>query len=299
MSCQPIHVVVEYPSPPSETDSVVGATRESAAITSKPMLLEESISNPPQTVRQVDGGDQEDFFQVSHLASIEVNPVARTPQPRAGMRRKPARLRTMETSTTSFRSSPVEEYPKEKQEEEEKGMSEQDDTTPEADVIYSDTPPEKPIEKSPYESEFDAEEGEPPFLDMKNILEENINGRPKDIAVELFGSLIASRLTRSAALIDRTGMLYSHDWIQGKFRDTLVGTIPTDLLLLCLVPSRFVKAGDLLLSAICKDIDVFHLVSNAIDEWGLQQEFKLVRPFFAILKCWMISRRSYLAMSLR
>jgi hypothetical protein len=282
MSGQPLREV-EVLISSSETESEVGVTQESAPAAKKLSLLEESIVNPPPAIGQGDSGKEDDTFQVSHLASIEINQVTRSPPPRAGMRRKPSRLRTMEPSSSSVPSSPLLDHQKkEEQEEEVKEMSEQDETTPGSDVVHSDAQPEIPIEKSPYEAEFDAEEGEKIFLDMKDILTQDTNSRPKESAVKLFGSLLAAHLIRAAALIELSGMAYSQDWIRGNFRDTVVGKIPTDLLLLCLVSSRFVKAGDLVLSGICKELDLFSHVNNAIDEWGLEEDFKLVSLVFSV-----------------
>lgn len=74
-------------------------------------------------------------------------------------------------------------------------------------------------------------------------------------------------------------MVYSQLWCNGNIRGEMVGKLPNDLLLLCLVSKRFVKAGDSLLSGLTRDLGVYTLVKDALKAWGLEDEFKRVSGF--------------------
>lgn len=78
------------------------------------------------------------------------------------------------------------------------------------------------------------------------------------------------------ALIDKSGMVYSQEWVNGNIRGNLIGKIPNDLLLLCFVSKRFVKAGELLLSGLTRDLEVYNIVKEAMKEWGLEDKFERV-----------------------
>ena len=71
-------------------------------------------------------------------------------------------------------------------------------------------------------------------------------------------------------------MVYSQEWVAGNIRGNLIGKIPKDLLLLCLVSKRFTKAGELLLSGIVRDLEVYKLVKDALKLWDLDDDFKKV-----------------------
>jgi hypothetical protein len=71
-------------------------------------------------------------------------------------------------------------------------------------------------------------------------------------------------------------MVYSQEWVNGSIRGNLIGKIPKDLLLLCLVAKRFAKAGELLLAGLVRDLEVYNLVKEALKEWNLDDEFKRV-----------------------
>jgi hypothetical protein len=79
------------------------------------------------------------------------------------------------------------------------------------------------------------------------------------------------------ALIDKSGMVYSQEWVNGNIRGNLIGKMPKDMLLLCLVAKRFVKAGELLLMGLIRDLEVCSLVQDAIKEWNLEDEYPKVR----------------------
>jgi hypothetical protein len=248
----------------SETESESQEPSQRRAVVAKPG--EEQPSPAPAVVQ----GGEDDFFQVSHLASIEVNQVA-TKASTAGLHRKPPSVRRADSSH-SCSTSPSTGSQQEQEEEDDKMASEHG--TPDSD-IDSNSLPDEAIEKSPYEVDFDAERGEEIFEDMKNILVEEGAG-PKQRAIELFGETNASCLTRVHSLIDKSGMVWGEEWINGNFRGNMLGKIPTDLLVLCLVPSRFVKADPILLSKLCRGTNLHDLVNNAIDEWGWENDYEKV-----------------------
>jgi hypothetical protein len=74
-------------------------------------------------------------------------------------------------------------------------------------------------------------------------------------------------------------MVFSQEWVNGNIRGNVIGKIPNDLLLLCLVSQRFVKAGDLLLSGVTRDLEVYKLVKEAVKEWGLEGQYTKVSDF--------------------
>jgi hypothetical protein len=77
-------------------------------------------------------------------------------------------------------------------------------------------------------------------------------------------------------------MSFSPLWIEGTIHNTVVGRIPKELLLLCLVPQRIARADDRILSRLCKDLELYNIIGLAIDEWGLQQEYKGVRYYYCL-----------------
>jgi hypothetical protein len=79
------------------------------------------------------------------------------------------------------------------------------------------------------------------------------------------------------ALIDKSGMVYSQEWVNGNIRGNLIGKMPKDMLLVCLVAKRFVKAGELLLMGLVRDLEVCGMVQEAIKEWNLEEEYPKVR----------------------
>lgn len=78
-------------------------------------------------------------------------------------------------------------------------------------------------------------------------------------------------------MIDKSGIVYSQEWVNGNIRGNLIGKMPKDMLLLCLVAKRFVKAGELLLMGLIRDMEVCGLVQEAIKEWHLENEYPKVR----------------------
>jgi hypothetical protein len=77
------------------------------------------------------------------------------------------------------------------------------------------------------------------------------------------------------ALIDKSGIVYSQEWINGNIRGEKI-VLPKDLLLLCLVSKRFAKAGELLLWGVLRDLDIFSLVKEALKALDLEDSFKKI-----------------------
>ncbi|KAG7346705.1 hypothetical protein IV203_005774 [Nitzschia inconspicua] len=234
------------------------------------------VEQPSPAPAVVQGGD-DDFFQVSHVASIEVKKVAAKPPTSVLHRNHSQPHRTDSSSGGSFPSAGSHE----EEEEDEKMSSEVEtpDSEIDDDSIDNSLAEERNIiiDKSPYEADFDAEKGEKVFDEMKDVLLEDERGGPKPKAVELFGKTNASCLIRVHSLIEKSGMVWGQEWVNGNFRGNMIGKIPVDLLLLCLVPNRFVKADPILLSKLCRGTDLHNIVNMAIDEWGLERDYKLVR----------------------
>lgn len=133
----------------------------------------------------------------------------------------------------------------------------------------------KRIEKSPYEPGGCAERGESIFRKMKKLLLEDAEMTPQ--IIHMFGESNAECLKKASALVDKSGMVYSQTWTKGSIRGNPVGIIPNHLLLLVLVQTRFVKASELLLSGMCRDLEVYASVNRALDTWEWGEKYKLVR----------------------
>ena len=71
--------------------------------------------------------------------------------------------------------------------------------------------------------------------------------------------------------------------MNGNIRGNLVGKIPKDMLLLCLVSKRFVKAGELLLMGLIRDLEVYSIIKEALKEWSLEDDYKRVSCFLVEL----------------
>jgi hypothetical protein len=226
----------------------------------------QALESPAPAV--VLGGENE-FVKVSHLGSIEVKEVAKK-QPSEIQRVLPLGKNHRRTSSgsdsheTSEAAAEREDSPMER---------------PSTATSASDSSgPMEHIEKSPYEADYHAEKGEKIFDEMNEALEEDKHsfGKPTLRAVEMFGNKDANRIVRAKPIIDKSGIVFSQGWADGNFRGIIVGKIPPDQLVLCLCPNRFVKASDLELSGICRDLKLYTLITEAIDKWELEDDFKLV-----------------------
>ena len=155
-------------------------------------------------------------------------------------------------------------------------MDGQDMSSSQNPEMMSSYPSAQEVTKSPYENDYDAERGEKIFHDMKEALKGDVDDIPTQQAVQMFGTANANCLVQVASMINKSGIAYSGDWSNGKIRGSKVGDFPLSLLLICLVPSRFVRADDSLLSKLCKDTALHEHVNQAIDEWGLYRDYTQV-----------------------
>jgi hypothetical protein len=94
--------------------------------------------------------------------------------------------------------------------------------------------------------------------------------------IRMFGPTNSRCLIDAYELIDKSGMVYSELWTKGNIRGNMVGVIPNHLLLLVLQPNRFIKAGELLLSGLCRDLEVYISINHALDDWKLYKKYKSV-----------------------
>jgi hypothetical protein len=71
-------------------------------------------------------------------------------------------------------------------------------------------------------------------------------------------------------------MVFSQEWVNGNIRGNLIGKIPNDLLLLCLVSNRFVRASEQLLQGVTRDLQVYDIVKEGLKDWGLDDDYPRV-----------------------
>jgi hypothetical protein len=216
-------------------------------------------------------GAEDEFVKVSHLASIEVKKVAK-PSKSTSQRHSP--VTANRNHQCQDKETPVGKMAPSKRSQTNQEQKMSKETGTDSEPISASSAMEI-IVKSPYEPGSHAEKGETIFEDMQNVLK-GVEDRPSQSAITMFGMRNALCLLRANALIDISGMVYSQEWSNGNIRGITVGKIPSELLLLCLVPQRFAKTNELLLSGLCRDMKIYDLVNKAIDEWGVQEEYKLV-----------------------
>jgi hypothetical protein len=228
------------------------------------------VSSPHPVVEK--GGENE-FVKVSHLASVQVKAVpalsilknkTNKSDARGLVRRNLPRRSEDLTRSNSRKSAKTTGGSKDDSRYGEE-MSPKDESS--AGRLDE-------IEKSPYEPGGCAENGETVFEEMKALLlEDDDNSR----IVEIFGPTNAGCLVKANALVEISGMLYSQTWTKGSIRGNPVGIIPNHLLLMVLVPNRFVKASENLLSGLCRDLEVYNSVNRGLDDWGWSDHYELVR----------------------
>lgn len=247
---------------------------------------EDRSTEPVSPSPEVTKGGENEFVKVSQIASIEVNEVAQKHPPVRALQRKntpPKFAKTTATSTTNLssegndvESSVVDEGFRSRT----RTRNSQEVSTGGAlDDDVSVSAPMDVIEKSPYEHGMNAEKGEKIFEEIKRLLKEDSNDDGRSVNPEttkIFGSSNGWLLVKASALIDKSGITYSQEWVTGNIRGHNLGTIPNYLLLLCLVSNRFVKAGDHLLSGLCRDMEVYSMINDALSAWGMDDEYKLV-----------------------
>lgn len=111
------------------------------------------------------------------------------------------------------------------------------------------------------------------LLLRQDLVDENISD---DARIVFNGEKNAWALIKASYLIEKSGMLYSQHWSSGIIQGEHLGPIPAYMLILLLVSSRFPKASETELSAICRELDVLSLVKTALEEWGIEEQFPLV-----------------------
>jgi len=229
----------------------------------------------------VEKGGENEFVSVSHLASVQVKAVPtlsilkNKPEPRSVSRRCLPR-RSEDAVILSSRGSAKKLR---KGSNHKKYIGDDDDYSP-----YGEETPDndessvgnlvEEIEKSPYVPGRCAEDREPIFEEMKALL---LKDDDSSQIVQMFGPTNAVCLVKANALVEKSGMLYSQNWTRGSIRGNTVGIIPNHLLLMVLVPNRFVKASELLLSGLCRDLKVYDSVNRGLDDWGWNEDYELVR----------------------
>lgn len=233
----------------------------------------------PKVVRG--GNDDEDFFQVAHLASIEINQMVSKPSP-VESGHSSVQLRRPSSSPASDAS--LVDSQDEEEDEGEKMLSVNGnpdlnvDEEPDQDLDLNTS-----IEKSPYEADYDAEKGERIFDFVKEVLQGDENGDPKEQAIAIFGPTNTKCLIRAHDLIDRSGMVWGNEWINGNFRGDQLGTIPPELLLICLIPNRGVRADYMTFSSLCKGTKLYAIINQALDGWGLAEDYIRVSHWFSCI----------------
>ena len=247
-----------------------------------------SISSPAPIVEM--GGENE-FVKVSHLASVQVKtvPAPSVPKIKAEKskqsshvrRRLPKRIEHEDTTLTSRGYTKKLRGSGHKR----KSVENSNNSSYDEEILI------EKIEKSPYEPGKCAENGEPIFIEMKALLQEN-DEKDRARAVHIFGPTNSECLVKASSLIEKSGMLYSQNWNKGSIHGVPVGIIPNHLLLLLLVPNRFAKASELLLSGLCRDWEVYESVNRALDHWGWSEEYSLVRYLICRKECNFISKKT-------
>ncbi len=252
-----------------------------------------SISSPAPIVEM--GGENE-FVKVSHLASVQVKtvPAPSVPKIKAEKGEQSSRVRRrlpkrIEHDDTTL-SSRV--YAKKLRGSGHRRKSVEDDNI----SLYNEESLIEKIEKSPYESGKCAENGELLFEEMKALLRED-DEKDNAKAVHIFGPTNSECLVKASSLIEKSGMLYSQNWNKGSIHGVPVGIIPNHLLLILLVPNRFAKASELLLSGLCRDWEVYESVNRALDDWGWSEEYSLVRCLICRKECNLFRRKPIFVLS--
>ncbi len=235
------------------------------------------ISSPEPIVEK--GGENE-FVKVSHLGSVQVKhiPTIKIAKTKSEKSQTSGRSRrrllaasehvgsvSSRTSGARGRSGVRKRYIGDDNENHFPG----EDDSPNDKIVVD-------IEKSPYEQGRCAEKGESLFEEMKTILREHDDDDVNSQATQIFGRTNSGCLVKASGLIEKSGVLYSQTWNKGSIRGDPVGIIPNHLLLMVLVPNRFAKASELLLSGLCRDLEVYESVNRGLDDWGWSEEYELV-----------------------
>jgi hypothetical protein len=244
---------------------------------------EQGLDSESPAPAVVKGGENE-FVKVSHLSTIEVREVAQKHAPPRTIQRKITAPLNSTPSEVDDMDDTVDDVSRSKGRPRNVHAESQNVVDDPDDISESDSM--DVIEKSPYEPGLNAEKGEKVFQDIKRLLKEQASSddvhcvNPE--AVKVFGPTNGWLLVKASGLIDKSGIVYSQEWVRGNFRGNVLGKIPNSFLLLCLVSSRFAKASELLLSGLCRDMEVYKIVNDALKAWGMEGNYKLVRLFVSV-----------------
>jgi len=148
------------------------------------------------------------------------------------------------------------------------------------------------IEKSPYENNGCAEINEVCFDNLKNIMKPTLGGSDSVVAVvsggreedrsdpkmdpkleSLLGDTLARTLYKAYYEIEKSGILFSANWREGKIRNSNLGWIPKRQLLLCLQEHRFARGNVQVLQAVVRNLDCFDLVIDAMKMYSLTDQY--------------------------
>ena len=264
-----------------------------------PIVQEESsnliISSPTPIVEM--GGENE-FVKVSHLASVQLKAVPVPSVPKTKVERSDQSSRTRRSlpkgTKHNGRTLPSRSHAKITRGSGDRRTSVEDDKN----SLYNEENSIEKIEKSPYEPGKCAESGEPLFKEMKSLLQED-DEKDHAQAVHIFGPTNSECLVKASSLIEKSGMLYSQNWNKGSIHGVPVGIIPNHLLLMLLVPNRFAKASELLLSGLCRDWEVYESVNRGLDDWGWSEEYSLVCFLVCRKECKCLRRVCFAPVSTR
>jgi hypothetical protein len=273
----------------SNTTTTTGVAGRNLVGNKIPGMNEGRLLEPGSPSPEVTKGGEHEFVMVSQIARIEVNEVAQKQPPVRVLQRMNTPPKVPKITSTpqhlSSESNAMESTSTvdERCRSNTRTRNAQDASsgiTSLADDDVSESVPMDVIEKSPYEPGLNAEKGEAFFEEIKRLLKEENNEEDVRLVnpetIKIFGPTNGWCLVKAYALIDKSGMAFSQEWVRGNIRGNIVGKIPNYLLLLCLVPKRFVKASELLLSGLCRDMEVYSIVHDALHEWGVDDEYKSV-----------------------
>ena len=148
---------------------------------------------------------------------------------------------------------------------------------------------------TPYSRTFHAEEEEDAFEILKSLLENqeeeeqqqkrkrhNDRISPSEASKNLFGSYLARNLIKENALIQKSGYLFCEDWKQQKKKGRAksssclinkLNLISDNLLLLLLSKGKLVNADLPSLKRVVTGFDLWTLLPNLLDDWGLESCF--------------------------
>jgi hypothetical protein len=136
--------------------------------------------------------------------------------------------------------------------------------------------------KSPYRTNYNAEEGESAFEIFRKLMDTTQTKETYEQRRALFGSPMCDRLAKACSESAKSSVLYSPTWSQHQQSSssssslsqqrhdsaTRFKDIPGDLLLLCLHGNRMARADASILRRVVSDFDLWNLLIEILDGWG-------------------------------